>query len=196
MSTAIPEAEPLITIEDSLELCLDWDEAAHPDVVAMQSREPNTEGEGEITLAELVRWALRMTPDRVVVGEVRGAEVIPMLNAMSQGNDGSMTTIHASSSRGAFTKLAAYECGIQATGDAQGRFSVRFYLVAVLFILFDVEMVFMMPWAVIYRQLPHITGSRLFGFWEMLVYLGFVAVGLYYIVRKGILNWSHDRADL
>jgi NADH-quinone oxidoreductase subunit A len=93
-------------------------------------------------------------------------------------------------------KLEAYECGIEATGDARGRFSVRFYLVAVLFILFDVEMVFMMPWAVIYRQLPHITGSRLFGFWEMLVYLGFVAVGLYYIVRKGILNWSHDRADL
>jgi NADH-quinone oxidoreductase subunit A len=93
-------------------------------------------------------------------------------------------------------KLAAYECGIQATGDARGRFSVRFYLVAVLFILFDVEMVFMMPWAVIYRQLPHITGSRLFGFWEMLVYLGFVAVGLYYIVRKGILNWSQDKADL
>jgi NADH-quinone oxidoreductase subunit A len=60
----------------------------------------------------------------------------------------------------------------------------------------DVEMVFMMPWAVIYRQLPHITGSRLFGFWEMLVYLGFVAVGLYYIARKGILNWSRDRADL
>ena len=93
-------------------------------------------------------------------------------------------------------KLDAYECGIQAVGDALGRFSVRFYLVAVLFILFDVEMVFMMPWAVIYRQLPQITGSRLFGFWEMLVYLGFVAVGLYYIVRKGILNWSRDKADL
>jgi NADH-quinone oxidoreductase subunit A len=93
-------------------------------------------------------------------------------------------------------KLEAYECGIQAVGDARGRFSVRFYLVAVLFILFDVEMVFMMPWAVIYRQLPHITGSRLFGFWEMLVYLGFVAVGLYYIARKGILNWSRDKADL
>jgi NADH-quinone oxidoreductase subunit A len=93
-------------------------------------------------------------------------------------------------------KLDAYECGIQAVGDARGRFSVRFYLVAVLFILFDVEMVFMMPWAVIYRQLPHITGSRLFGFWEMLVYLGFVAVGLYYIARKGILNWSRDKADL
>ncbi len=93
-------------------------------------------------------------------------------------------------------KLDAYECGIQATGDARGRFSVRFYLVAVLFILFDVEMVFMMPWAVIYRQLPLLTGSRLFGFWEMLVYLGFVVVGLYYIARKGILNWSRDKADL
>ena len=85
LASAIPPDERLITIEDSLELCLDWDTAAHPDVVAMQSREPNTEGEGEITLAELVRWALRMTPDRVLVGEVRGAEVIPMLNAMSPG---------------------------------------------------------------------------------------------------------------
>lgn len=93
-------------------------------------------------------------------------------------------------------KLDAYECGIEAVGDARGRFSVRFYMVAVLFILFDVEAVFMMPWAVIYRKLPAITGHRLFGFWEMVVYLGFVAVGLYYIVRKGILDWSMDRADL
>ena len=93
-------------------------------------------------------------------------------------------------------KLASYECGIEAVGDARGRFSVRFYLVAVLFILFDVEAVFMMPWAIIYRKLPQFTGSRLFGFWEMLVYLGFVAVGLYYIVRKGVLNWSRDKADL
>ena len=98
--------------------------------------------------------------------------------------------------RNTATKLAAYECGIVATGDARGRFSVRFYLVAVLFILFDVEAVFMMPWAVIYRKLYGITGSRLFGFWEMLVYLGFVAVGLYYIVRKGVLDWSRDKADL
>jgi NADH-quinone oxidoreductase subunit A len=94
------------------------------------------------------------------------------------------------------TKLAAYECGIEAVGDARGRFSVRFYMVAVLFILFDVEAVFIMPWAVVYRKLPGITGNNLFGFWEMLVYLGFVGVGLYYIVRKGILNWSHDKADL
>jgi len=98
--------------------------------------------------------------------------------------------------RNSATKLAAYECGIVAVGDARGRFSVRFYLVAVLFILFDVEAVFMMPWAVVYRKLPQITGSRLFGFWEMIVYLGFVAVGLYYILRKGILNWSQDKADL
>jgi NADH-quinone oxidoreductase subunit A len=98
--------------------------------------------------------------------------------------------------RNTTTKLAAYECGIEAVGDARGRFSVRFYMVAVLFILFDVEAVFIMPGAVVYRKLPLITGNKLFGFWEMLVYLGFVAVGLYYIVRKGILNWSQDKADL
>jgi NADH-quinone oxidoreductase subunit A len=94
------------------------------------------------------------------------------------------------------TKLGVYESGMDPVGDARGRFSVRFYMVAMLFILFDVEAVFMLPWAVIYRQLPHITGSRLFGFWEMLVYIGFVAVGLFYVWKKGILNWSNDRADL
>ncbi len=93
-------------------------------------------------------------------------------------------------------KLAAYECGIPAEGDARGRFSVRFYMVAMLFILFDVEAVFMLPWAVIYRRLPAITGSRMFGFWEILVYLGFVLVGFFYIWKKGILDWSSDRADL
>jgi NADH-quinone oxidoreductase subunit A len=98
--------------------------------------------------------------------------------------------------RNSTAKLDAYECGIVSVGDARGRFSVRFYMVAMLFILFDVEMVFMMPWAVIYRKLPAITGQPLFGFWEMMVYLGFVAVGLYYIIRKGILNWSLDKADL
>jgi Flp pilus assembly CpaF family ATPase len=74
----------------------------------MQAREANVEGEGEITQAELVRWALRMSPDRVLVGEIRGAEVIPMCNAMTQGNDGSMATLHASSSKGAFSRLATY----------------------------------------------------------------------------------------
>jgi pilus assembly protein CpaF len=108
LASAIAPHERIITIEDSTELQLDRDTTAHPDVVAMQAREPNTEGEGEVALGELVRWALRMTPDRVIVGEVRGSELIPMLNAMSQGNDGSMTTIHASSSRGAMLKMAAY----------------------------------------------------------------------------------------
>jgi NADH-quinone oxidoreductase subunit A len=94
------------------------------------------------------------------------------------------------------TKLGAYECGMDPVGDARGRFSVKFYMVAMLFILFDVEAVFMLPWAVIYRRLPAITGSKMFGFWEMLVYIGFVAVGLFYVWKKGILNWSNDKADL
>jgi NADH-quinone oxidoreductase subunit A len=93
-------------------------------------------------------------------------------------------------------KLEAYECGIPAEGDARGRFSVRFYMVAMLFILFDVEAVFMMPWAVIYRELPAITHMRLFGFWEMIVYLGFVAIGIFYVWKKGILDWAADKADL
>lgn len=97
--------------------------------------------------------------------------------------------------RNTATKLAAYECGIEAEGDARGRFSVRFYMVAMLFILFDVEAVFMLPWAVIYRDLPKLGASRLFGFWEMVVYLGFVLVGFFYIWKKGILDWSSDKAD-
>ncbi|WP_419995060.1 CpaF family protein [Streptomyces boninensis] len=108
LAAAIPPRERLITIEDVFELGLDADPAAHPDVVALQAREANIEGQGAVSQAELVRWALRMSPDRVIVGEVRGAEVIPMCNAMSQGNDGSMGTLHASTSRAAFTRLAAY----------------------------------------------------------------------------------------
>jgi len=93
-------------------------------------------------------------------------------------------------------KLEAYECGIPAEGDARGRFSVRFYMVAMLFILFDVEAVFMLPWAVIYKRLPQIAGSRFFGFWEMVVYLGFVVLGVVYVWKKGILDWASDKADL
>jgi NADH-quinone oxidoreductase subunit A len=94
------------------------------------------------------------------------------------------------------TKLSTYECGMDPVGDSRGRFSVRFYMVAMLFILFDVEAVFMLPWAVIFRRLPALTGSRMFGFYEMLVYIGFVAVGLFYVWKKGILNWSYDKGDL
>jgi Flp pilus assembly CpaF family ATPase len=77
-------------------------------VVALQAREANVEGEGAVDMAALFRNALRMAPSRVMVGEVRGHEVIPLLNAMSQGNDGSLSTIHASSSAGVFRKLALY----------------------------------------------------------------------------------------
>ncbi len=98
--------------------------------------------------------------------------------------------------RNSKVKNDTYECGMRAEGDARGRFSVKFYMVAMLFILFDVEAVFMIPWAVIYRRLPGIVGSQWFGFWEMIVYLGFVAVGLIYVVKKGVLDWAADKGDL
>lgn len=104
----IPSGERLITIEDSLELGLDRFDDLHPDHECLEAREANTEGAGEFTLAQLVREALRMDPDRVIVGEVRGEEVLPMLLAMSQGNDGSMCSVHADSSKGVFGRLAMY----------------------------------------------------------------------------------------
>ncbi|WP_159940984.1 MULTISPECIES: CpaF family protein [unclassified Nocardiopsis] len=108
LAAEIPATERLVTIEDVFELGLDRDRAAHPDCVALQARPANIEGVGEITIADLVRTALRMSPDRVIVGETRGQETVPLLNAMSQGNDGSLTTLHAADSAGAFTKLGAY----------------------------------------------------------------------------------------
>lgn len=108
LANEIPAHERIVTVEDSLELNLHRFADRHPQVVAFQEREPNVEGEGAIPMAELVRWALRCSPDRVIVGEARGAEVIPMLLAMTMGTDGSMCTIHASSSKGAFAKLATY----------------------------------------------------------------------------------------
>ena len=104
----IPADERLITVEDSLEIGLERFEDLHPDHETLEAREANTEGVGSFTLAELVRSALRMDPQRVIVGEVRGAEVLPMLLAMSQGNDGSMCSIHADSSKGVFGRLAMY----------------------------------------------------------------------------------------
>jgi Flp pilus assembly CpaF family ATPase len=77
-------------------------------VVELETREANIEGAGEITMRDLARHALRMAPDRVIVGEVRGGEVLEMLLAMSQGNDGSMCTLHADSSAAALTKIATY----------------------------------------------------------------------------------------
>ena len=104
----IAPSERIVTIEDSYELGLDKYEDLHPDHDCLQARLANTEGHGEVTLADLTRMALRMDPDRVLVGEVRGAEAFPMLLAMSQGNNGSMCTMHADSARSVFPKLAAY----------------------------------------------------------------------------------------
>lgn len=108
LASAIPPHERLVTIEDTYELALDTDRSAHPDVMAMQVREANVEGHGAINAATLFRTGLRADPDRVFVGESRGDEVVTMLNALSQGNDGSLSTIHASSSAGTFRKLALY----------------------------------------------------------------------------------------
>jgi NADH-quinone oxidoreductase subunit A len=81
-------------------------------------------------------------------------------------------------------KMSAYECGMAPVGDSRGRFSVKFYLVAMLFVLFDVEAIFLYPWAVILRDLKH------FGLWEMFVYIGIVLVGFFYIWKKGVLDWG------
>ena len=100
LSGFIPSTERIITIEDSAELQLQQEH-----VCRLETRPPNVEGKGEVTQRELVRNSLRMRPDRVIVGEVRGAEVIDMLQAMNTGHEGSMTTIHANTSRDALTRL-------------------------------------------------------------------------------------------
>ena len=91
--------------------------------------------------------------------------------------------------RNSAVKLSSYECGIPAEGDARGRFSVRFYMVAMLFILFDVEAVFMLPWAVVYREL------KMFAFVEMLIFIALILCGFFYIWKKGALDWSYQDHD-
>lgn len=100
LSSFIPPKERVITIEDAAELQLKQDH-----VVRLETRPANIEGKGQITQRDLVKNALRMRPDRIIVGEVRGAEAIDMLQAMNTGHDGSLTTIHANSSRDALTRL-------------------------------------------------------------------------------------------
>ena len=108
LSAFIPENERIVTIEDSAELQLQ-----QPHVVRLETRPPNIEGRGEVTQRDLVRNALRMRPDRIVIGEVRGGEAIDMLQAMNTGHDGSLTTIHANTPRDAMARL---ETMIQMTG--------------------------------------------------------------------------------
>ena len=100
LSSFIPHDERIVTVEDSAELSL---QQTH--VVRLETRPPNLEGKGEVTARDLVRNTLRMRPDRIIVGEVRGAEVFDMLQAMSTGHDGSIATIHANSSRECLGRL-------------------------------------------------------------------------------------------
>ncbi len=85
-------------------------------------------------------------------------------------------------------KDSPYECGIVPTGSARERFSVKFYLVAIVFILFDIEAVFLYPWVVVYREL------KMFAFVEMLLFIALVLAGFFYIWKKGVLDWSAEPA--
>ena len=100
MSAFVPGDERVVTIEDAAELQLQQDH-----IITLEARPPNIEGQGEIRIRELVRNALRMRPDRIIVGEVRGAETVDMLQAMNTGHEGSLTTIHANSPRDALSRL-------------------------------------------------------------------------------------------
>ena len=108
LAAEIGRRERIVTIEQAFELGLDTGSDRHPDMVALEARPANIEGEGRIPVADLVRRSLRMNADRVIVGEVLGDEVLPMLNAMSQGRSGSMCTIHSESSAGVFRRIASY----------------------------------------------------------------------------------------
>ncbi len=100
LSSLIDRDERLVTLEDSAELALD-----HPNRVVLESRLRNIEGRGEVTIRDLLRNALRMRPDRIIVGECRGGEALDMLQAMNTGHDGSLTTVHANSPRDALARL-------------------------------------------------------------------------------------------
>ena len=103
----VPQSELLVTIEDTLELHL-RSSGLHERTLALETRTSNTEGTGEISMYDLAKAALRMSPDRVIVGEVRGGEVMQLLQAMGIGNDGSLGTIHAGSTRAAINKMLIY----------------------------------------------------------------------------------------
>lgn len=131
MSGFIPKNERVVTIEDSAEL-----QMQQPHVVRLETRPPNLEGEGEITQRDLVRNALRMRPDRIIIGEVRGAEAMDMLQAMNTGHDGSMTTIHANTPRDALTRL---EHMVGMSGGSIPALVARQQIASALDLLVDVE---------------------------------------------------------
>ncbi|MEK7411181.1 MAG: ATPase, T2SS/T4P/T4SS family, partial [Actinomycetota bacterium] len=118
LSSYIPDTERIVTIEDAVELKL-----RQRHVVRLESRPPNLEGQGEVRIRDLVRNSLRMRPDRIIVGEVRGPEALDMLQAINPGHDGSLATIHANSPRDALSRLetmvimAGFDLPIRAIRD-------------------------------------------------------------------------------
>jgi pilus assembly protein CpaF len=100
LSSFLPDTDRIVTIEDAVELQIQQEH-----VVRLESRPPNTEGKGEVTIRDLLRNSLRMRPDRIVVGEVRGGESLDMLQAMNTGHDGSLSTVHSNSPRDAVARL-------------------------------------------------------------------------------------------
>jgi pilus assembly protein CpaF len=131
LSASIPDDERILTIEDAAELQL-----VQRHVLRLESRPSNIEGEGEITIRDLVRNALRMRPDRIVVGEVRGAEALDMLQAMNTGHDGSMSTVHANTPRDALARL---ETMVMMTGYDLPMRAIREQIAAALDLVIQIE---------------------------------------------------------
>jgi len=131
LSEALPDSDRIVTIEDAAELQL---HQRH--VLRLEARPPNIEGEGEVTIRDLVRNALRMRPDRIIVGEVRGAEALDMLQAMNTGHEGSLSTVHANSPRDALSRvetmvlMAGFELPVKA---------IRQYLSSALDLIVQIE---------------------------------------------------------
>jgi pilus assembly protein CpaF len=134
LAAEIGPEERILTVERSLELGLDEDSEGHPNAVAFEERLANAESAGAVSMAELVRDTLRMNPSRVIVGEVLGDEVVTMLNAMTQGNDGSLSTIHSNSSADVVHKIATY--AIQAPERLPWEATVRLVSSGLDFVVF------------------------------------------------------------
>jgi len=130
-SRFIPANERIVTIEDSAELQLKQDH-----VVRLETKPPNIEGKGEVTQRDLVRNSLRMRPDRIIVGEVRGAEVLDMLQAMNTGHDGSLTTVHANAPRDALLRL---ETLVAMSGLNIPHEAVRQYIASAIDVIFHLQ---------------------------------------------------------
>jgi pilus assembly protein CpaF len=131
LSAFIPSNERIVTIEDSAELQLQ-----QPHVVRLETRPPNIEGKGEIPQRELVRNSLRMRPDRIIVGEVRGGEALDMLQAMNTGHDGSLTTVHANTPRDALGRI---ETMVSMTGISFPMHALRAQIASAINIVVQVQ---------------------------------------------------------